>query len=290
MSRIAIQFFGHLRTFEKCFPSLKRRLLNHYDCDIFMHTWDMYNHNTQTRHKNANKTVDKQYLMKKLGISEEQIIIEHQEIYNTGHYRGRGCTFGLQGIVSMYRSINTVNNIREKYQKKHKVKYDMVVCIRPDILLTDSLKLEKYINDEFNQDGKNFYFPGRLPDRTIYGFNCVELIDLLFFAKPDAMTKFCSISYLPIKDGDVISYAPEGFLVDKVLKAKLKPVYLADFKSFRIKRPLQHLHLSRSSIISLHLNKKGIYFQLLRIFPPIIDIKTKIFNRFDIWFSIGKID
>ena len=295
MPKIAVQFFGHLRTFNKCLPYLKKYLLNRYDCDVFMHTWDMYNHNTKTWHtnfKNANKSVDKDKIMKKFGMNQEQIKIEHQEIYSTGTYTARGREWSLQGIMSMYRSIKSVTKLRENYQKKHNIKYDFVVCIRPDILLSKNLNLEEFINDEQNKKGDNFYFPGRVPNRNLYDFDCMEVVDLLFFAKPDTMSKFCSSLKPLVKNGDVIYCAPDGLLVDNINCAKLKPVFVANYKygeSFKIKRYPQII-LNRSNIISFHFRKNGIYLHLLRILPPIFKTNNCIFGVFNIAFSIGKID
>lgn len=295
MPRIAVQFFGHLRTFNKCLPYLRKHLLNNYDCDIFMHTWDKYNHNTQTWHtnfKNVNKNVDKDEIIKQLKIKPEQIKTETQGIYSTDKYIARGREWGLQGLISMYRSMKAVNDLRENYQKKHNIKYDFVVCIRPDILLKEDLNLEEFINDEQNVNGNNFYIPGRVPNRNIYGFNCMEVVDLLFFAKPEAMTKFCSGLTPPIKKGDKVDYAPDGFLVDNINRAKLNPVFVASYqydKSFKIKRYPQII-LNRSNIISFHLRKYGIYLHILRVLPPIMNFDFNIFNWFHLVFSVGKFD
>lgn len=295
MPRIAIQFFGHLRTFEKCLPALKKHLLDRYDCDIFMHTWDMWNHNTMTWHtnfKNASKKVDKLEIMKKLNINPDQIQIEHQETYSTGKFIARDREWSLQGTYSMYHSVRAVNKLREDYQKKHKIKYDLVVCIRPDILLMEDLKLDAYINDKYNQDENNIYLSGRVPNRNIYDFNCMEVIDLLFFAKPKAMTKFGSDLTEPAKDGDVFYYAPDGLIVDNAVRAGLKPVFVGSYqygKMFKIKRYPQ-IQFNRSNIISFHLRKHGIYLHLLRMLPPIININLNVFNLFALCFSIGKFD
>ena len=56
--KIAVCFFGHLRTFEKCAPKLRENMLNKYNCDIFMHTWDKLNHNTLTWHANEFQKYD----------------------------------------------------------------------------------------------------------------------------------------------------------------------------------------------------------------------------------------
>ena len=50
--KIAVCFFGHLRTFKECAKHIKHNLLDKYDCDLFMHTWSTYNHHTKTHHEN----------------------------------------------------------------------------------------------------------------------------------------------------------------------------------------------------------------------------------------------
>ena len=53
--KIAVQFFGHLRTFEKCAPSIQQHILSKFDCDVFMHTWSDTEHSTQTWHNSKSK-------------------------------------------------------------------------------------------------------------------------------------------------------------------------------------------------------------------------------------------
>lgn len=33
--KVAVQLFGHLRTYKECYQSLKEHLLDKYDCDVF---------------------------------------------------------------------------------------------------------------------------------------------------------------------------------------------------------------------------------------------------------------
>ena len=40
--KIAVQIYGHLRTFEQTYKSIQKNLLSLYDCDVFLHTWDRY--------------------------------------------------------------------------------------------------------------------------------------------------------------------------------------------------------------------------------------------------------
>ena len=293
--KIAVQLFGHMRTFKKCYRALQKHLLSKYDCDVFIHTWDVYNHNTKTWHtnfKNVNKKVDQNKIMKIYGIGPEQIKIEHQRTYSKDKFISRGREWALQGLMSMYRSVKAGNALREKYQKKHKVKYDLVVCIRPDILLFEDLNLDKYIDDKLNTDGKNVYFTGHSVDRDMYGMNYFETVDLLFFGKPDAMTKFCSDLKPTAQNGDVIDYFPDGFLIDNIVRAGLNPVFVGSYqygKMFKIKRYPQ-IKLNRSNIFTLHIRKHGFYLHLLRVLPPIVKFNTNLFGWFDLVVSVGKYD
>lgn len=38
--RVALQLFGHIRTYETCYPFLKKNLLDLCHVDIFFHTWN----------------------------------------------------------------------------------------------------------------------------------------------------------------------------------------------------------------------------------------------------------
>ena len=49
--KVAIQIFGHLRTFERCAQSLNANLLDQYpDHDVFLHTWDRLESETVAHH------------------------------------------------------------------------------------------------------------------------------------------------------------------------------------------------------------------------------------------------
>lgn len=287
MTRIAIQFFGHLRTFEKCLPALKKHLLNRYDCDIFMHTWDTYNHNTKTWHNNfrgATKSVSKDKIKKLLKITDEQIVIEHQKNIDSGKFMANGVEFSLHGLKSVQHSIKTVNELREKYQKKHKIKYDCVVCIRPDILLMSPLNLDKYISAK---DYKNNIYYGGAVSHDIKSLNGVGGCDLLFFGCPENMSKLCINLKTLVKNGSNIDYVPEGQLIDNIYKSGLVGVFLGSYycnKQFEILRPKQ---IKFSSFISMPIDKYGVHLKILHVLPNIFSAKIKIFS-YEIGVSLGE--
>lgn len=287
MPRIAVQFFGHLRTFKKCLPALKKYLLNYYDCDIFMHTWDVYNHNTKTWHNNfrgATKAVDKDKIKKLLKITDEQIIVEHQEIVDTGKFFANDVEFSLQGLKSVQYSIKSVNKLREDYQKKHKVKYDCVVCIRPDILLMQKLNLDRYINAKDYKN--NIYYGGAVP-HDIKSLNGIGGCDLLFFGCPENMSKLLKNLKPLVKNGSKIDHLIEGLLIDNIDNCKLTGVFIGSYscnKQFEILRPKK---IKFSSILSLPIDKHGICLKILHILPHICTVKIRIFS-YDFGICIGE--
>ena len=52
--KIAVQLFGHLRTFRECHSYLAKHLLDLYECDVFVHTWSFEDHVDPTWHKESN--------------------------------------------------------------------------------------------------------------------------------------------------------------------------------------------------------------------------------------------
>lgn len=59
---IAIQLFGHLRTYEKLAPYFIKNVVNEnaldgYKIDIFIHTWDELDHNTINKINKLDETL-----------------------------------------------------------------------------------------------------------------------------------------------------------------------------------------------------------------------------------------
>ena len=127
--KIAVQFFGHLRTYEKCADSVRKHLLSLYDCDVFMHTWSETEHKTKTWHNHTAKSlvVDAERIEKlKALYNLKDIIVEKQEpaeddtLIPCQHNQGKS-QISKAGIGFMLYSKHKVNELRKKYQKEHNV-------------------------------------------------------------------------------------------------------------------------------------------------------------------------
>ncbi|CAO4842229.1 MAG: hypothetical protein CNLJKLNK_00776 [Holosporales bacterium] len=147
--KIAVQIFGHVRTFEKCFPSLKKYVLDVYDCDVFMHIWDTLapiktHHNYDSKIKNiylseeyVNKIKEK-YNPKVLKIDTQNFINDEKPFLGMPH-------LPQKGIKYLSYSMKSVNSLRIKFQEETNQQYDGVLYIRPDIMINEDLHLEKAV-------------------------------------------------------------------------------------------------------------------------------------------------
>lgn len=118
--KIAVCFFGHLRTFKECATHIKHNLLDKYDCDLFMHTWSTYNHHTKTHHENRDikGDVSKNLIVKTYGEFKD-IIIEKQIVKDMGYVNiTRSQTISLFGIYSLYHSMKESYSLCERYSRE----------------------------------------------------------------------------------------------------------------------------------------------------------------------------
>lgn len=205
--RIAVQMFGHLRSFKKTYQSflenvIAENLKDGYETDVFIHTWDEKDHSTATWHNQEGKDpinkvltekdielVKQIYNPKKLLIEpqleyEEKIIIE---VIDSIRRSIRGC---LNASYTIYKT----NELRKEYEKENNIKYDWVIHTRPDVAFNSSFRLddflsvyEKYginIPDNALFHACNPFQRGKIQDpRLIVG------TDIIYFAAPENMNK-----------------------------------------------------------------------------------------------------
>lgn len=285
--RVAVCFYGNLRTFRRCLGALRKNLLDLYDCDIFMHTWDRYDHNSKTWHGfrcGADKIVDPDKIKRLLGVSDEQIIVDTTPFDdNKSLYYYEGNTFSSFGLGCMYTSMRAVNKLRDEYARTHGIKYDAVVFIRPDVFLNTKFNLIDTITNE-----NALYFVGNLIGQ-IDDIKQIRASDIFFWARPDVIDSVMEKMTFDIHDGATLPILPEGLFVANIISAGATPICCADYKygsDFYILRPRRRFRVSRD-IITLHTRRDGIFVGLLMFMGGVIDINIKFFNRFAVHFSIG---
>ena len=194
--KIAICLFGHIRTYDECYNSLIQHVLSLYDCDVFMHTWSTIEHNTQTWHNDCIKNNISIFSKKEELINIynlKDIIIEEQED-KSDEYGNLLVSFSgfnepkkqsIWGTRCLYTSITKVYQLAKKYQEINNINYDYILFIRPDILIYNDFKIDKFIEDLREDElNKSFFFTSLVQCNTrTNDIRKMHANDLMFFAK-----------------------------------------------------------------------------------------------------------
>ena len=299
--KIAIQLFGHLRTYDKCYQYLKNHLLNKYDCDVFMHTWSSMDHNTKTHHDNRMVSSTSVYplkesLVRRITRDKENIIIEDQHNKDMGEIITiHNMRISIFGIKSMFYSMGKVNELREKYQRKHNINYDIVLFIRPDILLKKDFDINFFLCGLSCDEIENGFFTTGYPFFGIQNdLKNIGLSDVLFFGKPSVMSDiFSNPSDITkdIKDEFKIN-GPETLLLNFVDSKNYK-IYLINYKKyydFEICRPINFKNI-RKKLIRLRIKNKclSLYFMQMWV-TQVFRIKIKILGNWTIDLCVGSLN
>lgn len=298
--KVAVQFFGHLRTFEKCADSVKRHLINLYDCDVFMHTWDETEHRTKTWRAEKEKidSVDDKTIEKlKLLYNLKNIVVEKQDVTSDVDFiacqHNQGCLqISSKGMRFMLYSQNRVNSIRQEYQKKHNVKYDYIIFIRPDIKLKSDFILDN-IDEElkFQED-----IPIRYCACNISKFNEFPIIgncasDIIFLGRPEDVDKsmdvLMRIDFKKHKDN---MWNPETLFNQELAKAGIYSNFINYFygRDWTIVRSQKKVKF-RKKIIRLKIRKNGLRLYLFSFVSYLLcSLQFSLFNLFFVDFCVGR--
>lgn len=155
--RIAIQFYGYLRSYKDCRDSFFKHLVEPiqkagYKVDIFMHSWDFVESvNVSWKiekdiDKSAmpSKTPSKEYLidfykLKNIAITPQP---QHKDRDEFIKMRCPEKGYRFQSTLSVYYSLHRVNTLRLDYESQNNLQYDLVVVLRPDLLFYNNVSLD----------------------------------------------------------------------------------------------------------------------------------------------------
>jgi len=296
--KIAVCFFGHLRTYKKCSSFLCKNLLNKHDCDLFMHTWTTLDHNTKSWHKMAMmKGVTSQKEILRAYGEFKGLEIEQQKPQNFGmvriktDYNSKESQMSIFGIGAMFHSLRESNRLREEYAAKNKVNYDFVLCVRPDIWLKKPLDIEKTIEILSKQDISRglFTFVGRA-SKLVCGFESLGGTDCFFFATPTTMSDIISNTInIPdrLKQNGLVHYSPEYEFIKLVSERGWVPYQINSSKN-NFWGIYRHINSKlRKQLIRVRVRKNCICVHLFQFcMRQIFQIHLFIFN-FEIDFCVG---
>lgn len=193
--KLAIQLFGHLRSYEQVVPYLKAHIVENFDCDIFIHTWSEEEHSDPSWHKSPNdekvKKLTNENKLRAL-YEPESLEIEDNTIITYPGYFNANNNIALRGMKAMSHSQSRVNRLRKEYAQNNNVEYDLVIVLRPDVMPLANLDLSQYL-DEFSYCANStiHFSSGAHQHSQSHKKVATPLAsDLFYIARPDTLDRF----------------------------------------------------------------------------------------------------
>jgi len=150
--KIALLLSGHYRTFERNYESLKKYLLNLYDIDIFIYTWDDYGFWTPDENESGGvyKTINispdfirnvvkpKKYKIEKMEDHLQTIKDLSKKVINKRYHFVRPIN-----ITGLWYTLHQCDLLRREYEKENNLEYDIIIRGRFDILYSKPINIDR---------------------------------------------------------------------------------------------------------------------------------------------------
>jgi hypothetical protein len=214
--RTALCLSGQSRSYKKSIKSLKKEIIDKYDCDVFIHTW-----------RDGGKKVGNEYIKdfeKSQWVEEidysfikeynpKKIKIDYTD-YNKFYKKTPLSRF--YNTLMMWYSIYQSNNLKKEYEKEFGIKYDCVIRCRFD------LYFEKFEITELKSN--TIYLP---PNENIDNPFTTEMKEMLKIMGPrympndqfaygnsESMDYYSSVHELLDKDTNSFCHHSEGLVTE----------------------------------------------------------------------------
>lgn len=252
--RIAIQFYGYLRSYAECRDRFFAHLVEPiktagYEVDIFMHSWDYIEgrvtswHHEKTALDSAMppKTPPKEdlialYDLKAISITP-QVQSKDDEKFIAIRYE---CKYRYKSLANAYYSLHSVNKLRLEYEKQNGVEYDFVLVTHPDLLFVKDFSLG-FLGD------KSVW--GRNHKSKLFGYYSVMEseqagLDLFYMAHPSIINAIASLystlDYENLNNADL--YNPESVMQNFIVDNRIELLNLNLWSApFVIKRTKEYM-------------------------------------------------
>lgn len=198
--KAALVISGHFRCWETCFPNTKKYIIDKYEPDVFIASWD-----------NTGYWVDPQHDPQGKGINSKSPDLVLADVYDAYKPKGfkfqnyENCEETFKKAAEKYlhycqeiRPINTLSqfykihqgiSMMAEYACLHDIKYDLVIRMRPDLILPEGLPELKtryfYTIKKTNHSGLgtgDMFQMGPLDKMVRFGnivFNYMDLVEKL---------------------------------------------------------------------------------------------------------------
>lgn len=142
--KVAICLSGELRSIRRCLPVMKSKLLDHFnDYDIFYHTW------------NDDPDLSELSCLVKTGHLRDLMIAPRINLDEMRYNRRKRAEVNIQGFLRQLYCLQQCNYLKTKYECDNNFEYDVVIRLRPDLLI-DSFD---YNPNDFTDLSSSVYIP-----------------------------------------------------------------------------------------------------------------------------------
>jgi hypothetical protein len=183
--KLAVCLSGNPRQFKSSYPSFKKHILDQYDCDVFLFTWDNklntpFDQFGSFRYQDEgtlDEYVDlykpKSKLLQLYTFETEKFFVEKEKEYNfirSDNY--------VRRYIAMLYGIRQANRLRQEYELANNLKYDYILRCRPDVEYSSfkleecSLMIDHYGNGRFPNAPGDVFAYGKSEAMDIYSDLC----------------------------------------------------------------------------------------------------------------------
>jgi hypothetical protein len=174
--KVAVCLSGHMRTFEKTYDSLKRHLLERYDCNVFIHTWKKNGSERTDIDLGGGNDIDVNAVIN--AYKPSNIIVDGPIEFDPGRNSAFvGARSPPKNVLSKLYSARVSFELCKKWAQEHSHTFDVVLSLRPDLLWNNDIDL---VMPEHNV----LYIPGniKVPEKTY--------LDYIAYGSFDVMSKY----------------------------------------------------------------------------------------------------
>ena len=142
--KVAVCISGFLRSFEQTFESLFVNLTDQFNCDFFIHTWDMVG-SFERHFDNKVSNISTRNIENRIRdiYNPKQLIIEPKKHFHiTDMIRYKAFGRDPNAVLSMYYKIQECNKLKSSYEFQNNFKYDLVVRYRSDMLIQSKIIID----------------------------------------------------------------------------------------------------------------------------------------------------
>ena len=211
--KVCLLLSGGMRNATETFPSFKSNLLDRYDTDVFISTWNSHNVYDSINLFNP-ISVDVENYEAGFQSKWESLVSHNEHKLETNA--------NLVSMISMWYKTIRVNQLRTKYENLMGFKYDLIIKTRPDIRIEEPMNLIQ---------SPNLSIP--------YGWDWSEGInDLMAWGNQYNMDTYCELFYM---------FASLANSMDKINPETMLKQYLK-IKNIKTERPKVDLTLRDMNI------------------------------------------